>query len=493
MIKFRKIVETGVALSTMLRICRLHVRTRLHLVPNIPIGLTCHHIPDEIQPRPNVGLPFPPFGGIKGGLFLILLCISACMEETRFKTEFRSKTPPGEPTNITWKPLYGGARFFYTLPEDEDLLTVNAEYTNERGDTYYFSSSFFKDSVDIYGLGNIKEYTVYLYGVNRAGLQSKKVPVSIVPLEPALTRVAKTVKVKAGFGSFLLNWENELEQAINVYVYFKFREQPTGAVRDIMSVFSSTRKTNRQFIKDILSAPADPVNINIRVEDRYGNITPLQSLGDIFLLPDFALDKSMMKIPEANDSTIILRNGARFNTGVPAMYGEYYEGRMNKLIDGIIDGGNNLNFFHTGGRGRTGFIKDGNVPWNIIIDMGDYYRLSRVNTVQRHENFSSGIDRGQYYRAENCGEFNLYVFDEETLEWELASKQRTPVPVGMSELQIVALGKAGDEAYFYPDDPQYTKPARWFRYECLKCFDNNYSSTNANCMSELTLYGIKAN
>ena len=22
-------------------------------VPNIPTGLTCHHIPDEVQPRPN--------------------------------------------------------------------------------------------------------------------------------------------------------------------------------------------------------------------------------------------------------------------------------------------------------------------------------------------------------------------------------------------------------------------------------------------------------
>jgi hypothetical protein len=47
-------------------------------------------------------------------------------------------------------------------------------------------------------------------------------------------------------------------------------------------------------------------------------------------------------------------------------------------------------------------------------------------------------------------------------------------------------------AYFYPDDPQYTQPIRWFRYEGLHCFDDNYSSTSANCMSELTLYGKKA-
>ena len=31
----------------------LRVGTRLHLVPNIPTGLTCHHITNEVQPRPN--------------------------------------------------------------------------------------------------------------------------------------------------------------------------------------------------------------------------------------------------------------------------------------------------------------------------------------------------------------------------------------------------------------------------------------------------------
>ena len=37
---------------------RLHfsVGTRLHLVPDIPTGLTCHHITNEVQPRPNGNL-----------------------------------------------------------------------------------------------------------------------------------------------------------------------------------------------------------------------------------------------------------------------------------------------------------------------------------------------------------------------------------------------------------------------------------------------------
>jgi hypothetical protein len=49
-------------------------------------------------------------------------------------------------------------------------------------------------------------------------------------------------------------------------------------------------------------------------------------------------------------------------------------------------------------------------------------------------------------------------------------------------------------SYFYPDEPQYTIPARWFRYEMVNGFADNYSTSHANvtCMSELTLYGKKA-
>jgi hypothetical protein len=43
----------------------------------------------------------------------------------------------------------------------------------------------------------------------------------------------------------------------------------------------------------------------------------------------------------------------------------------------------------------------------------------------------------------------------------------------------------------YPDDPKFTKPTRWFRYEALTGFNNDYQSLGANCLSEITLYGRK--
>lgn len=422
-------------------------------------------------------------------LLMMLIGLGACKETSRYEPGVDDLISPGQPTDITWKPLYGGARFHYTIPADEDLLSVDAEYTNEAGKTFLFTSSFYLDSLDVLGFGDTNPHTVRLYGVDRAGNRSTPVEVQVTPDESAVTRVQRSVTVKPGFSSFLVDWENELEKVVNIYIHFKFKQD--GQERDLTQVYSSNVLKERRFISGLNLSPQESISVEVKVEDQYGNSTEYQSFGNISLLEDIEIDKSIWKIPEANDSTITIGNGMVINTGVPAMFGNNLEGRMSKLIDGIIDRGDNLNFFHTAGRGRTGFSKDGNMPWNIIVDLGGYYQLSRIKTVQRHSGGLDNVSRGQYYRSENCGEFRLWVFNETTMQWDSISTQRTTIPSFTNELQFVKAGEAGDEAYFFPNDPQYTIATRWFRYEGLHCFDDNYSSTGANCMSELTLYGKK--
>lgn len=422
-------------------------------------------------------------------LALIVVCISACKEGTRFETEENSTTPPGPPTDITWEALNGGARFYYTVPADEDLLSVDAEYTNSNGKTFRFTASYYVDSLDVIGLGSTDPFTIKLFSVNRAGVRSVAVDQEVIPLEPAVTRVAGTLALKPGFSSFFVDWENELGQLINVYIHFKYTDK--GIPRDLISVFSSVKLKDRKFVNNLNIPPTEPIEVTLRVEDYYGNSTEEIEFPAIYLQEDFELDKKIMRFPAPADSTVTMKNGRRVNTGIPAMFGDAKEGRMDKLIDGIIDRGEILNFFHTDSRGRNGNSGIANRnDWNIIIDLGAYYQLSRIITHQRH---SSTIERGQYYKNENCGEFSLYVFNEETEEWEHASQQRTLIPEGVTDLEIVRLGDAGDMAYFYPDEPQYTVPTRWFRYEMVNGFENNYSTDhiNVNCMSELTLFGKK--
>lgn len=416
----------------------------------------------------------------KGILFIfgLLLVIASCKEVLRYEVNEEDSVPPGKPTNITYKPLYGGVRFHYTLPKDEDLLSIDAVYTNSQGQSFWFSASYYADSLDVYGFGSLAEYVVQLYAVDRAGNRSEVENIPVTPLEPAITRVVKSVIVKPGFSSFFLDWTNELEQSINVYVDFDFTQN--GEKREFSTVFSSNFLTDRRFIEDLDLTSDIPINIRVRVEDRYGNITESVDLGHINLHEDAKISKDKWILPPTNDSI----------GGIPQFYGDGYEGRMSYLIDDIIDKNDNRNFSHTAGRGRTGISGDGNLPWNVIIDLGDYYELSRISTVQRHDR-SNSYEQGQYYHSENVGLYNMYIFDEALQEWEFVSECKIPIPVGLSEIEVVKKAETGDMAYMYPDDPKYTKRTRWFRYEALKCFDDNYNSGSAYCLSEITLFGRK--
>lgn len=413
-------------------------------------------------------------------LALLFLCFIACKEQERFETAGNDKIPPGKITMRTYKPLFGGARFFYELPKDEDLLNIEAVYTNAKKQSFTFSASYFVDSLDVFGFADTDEYTIQIFAVDRAGNRSEPVDVKVKPLEPAYSRVANSMQVKPGFSSFFLDWENELEQNINVYVDFEFPQD--GQTRTLTSVFSSNLLKDRRFINDLYLAANEKVKVKVRVEDIYGNITETIDKGEITLFEDMQIPKDNWLLPKANDSI----------GGIPMVFGDGLEGRAAYVIDGIIDRGDNLNFMHTNARGRTGKTADGNMPWNFIIDLGDFYEISRIITVQRHSGGLSNISRGQFYQSENVGIYNFYIWDEDIQSWEYINQHKIVVPLGLSELEYVKMGEAGDMAYMYPDNPKYTKKTRWFRYEAVKGFSGNYTLDDANCLSEITLFGKKS-
>jgi hypothetical protein len=417
-------------------------------------------------------------------LFLAIMfffVIQACEENGRYAINSSDDLPPDSPVVREIRPLYGGARIFYTIPSNEDLLSINAEFSAANGKIFKFSASYFADSLDVYGLGDTVQYTINLYASDRAGNKSTIVPVVVKPLEPAVSRVANTLTVKPGFSSFYVDWFNELEQTVNVYVDFSFTQK--GNYHDMVMVFSSNLLEERKFINDLELTENEPVSVKVRVEDIYGNITEPIDFGQFTLYQDEQISKDNWILPLTNDSI----------AGVPMCFGNGFDGRIYRVIDGAIDLYESSNYMHTGTTGRTGMSVDGNVPWNLIIDLGDYYELSRIITHQRHSGGSNGLSRGQYYQSENVGIYNMYILDENLNEWILVSQHQIPTPVGLNDLEIVRLGDAGDMAYMYPDDPKYTQSTRWFRYEALWDFTSNYTGTGCNCLSEVTLFGRRTN
>jgi hypothetical protein len=254
-------------------------------------------------------------------------------------------------------------------------------------------------------------------------------------------------------------------------------------------IYTSNLPVERWFIRDLELTAQEPITLEIRVEDPYGNVTEYISKGVFPLLEDEVIPKDKWIMPENNE---YIHDSIG---GVPMGYLEAYEGKAYYVIDDIIDDGKNniFNYIMTYGRGRTGVITDGNAPWNIMIDLGEEYELSRIITHQRYGNVGGTSLRGQYYRDENVGLYAMYIWDETEQKWDSICEHKILVPA-LTDMEIKQLGMAGDMAYFYPDDPQFTRPTRWFRYEALKSFLGTYTDGNsAHCLSEITLYAKKKN
>ncbi|GAP71327.1 hypothetical protein SAMD00024442_103_3 [Candidatus Symbiothrix dinenymphae] len=412
----------------------------------------------------------------------------ACQESDRLTIGSDDGVPPNPPTLRGTLPLDGGVRLYYQIPSDKDLLSIDAEYTAANGDVRRFSASYFVDSLDV--LGMTGEQTVRLYATDRAGNKSTPVSENVVPLKATVLQVFDSISVRPGFSALLVNWKNLQTELISVYVTLNYTVQ--GVARETNIVFTSKYPSEQRFINlpDITT-----VDVSVHVEDRFGNVSASVEKKQLALLQDVVIPKEDWVLPDANDTI----------GGVPMMFGDGAEGKTYRIKDGIIDYGRSLNYLKTNDHGRTGKVNgDGihdNVPWSLIIDLGDTYELSRIVTHQMHLGGAEHpeLERAYYYQDWNVGTYNMYVwtgpgdpqqvpwkYDE--AGWELIRLHTIPVPVGLSNAEISRQGHEGDEALMYPDNPHYTPATRWFRYEALSNF---LGGTRANNLSEITLYAKK--
>ncbi|MDR0566718.1 MAG: DUF4959 domain-containing protein [Prevotellaceae bacterium] len=410
-----------------------------------------------------------------------LFCAS-CSEEARYDINSSDATPPGAPVISRYEPLNGAVRIFYTPPTDADVISVDVQYTRKSdAKTFRFSTSYFSNSILVPGLADTVTYELELYAVDRAGNHSPKIVYPVKPLESAILKVKREMIIKGGFDAVFVKWTNELKEIVNVFMEYTFTLN--NETRTLTKVFSSSIKDNMYYITDLNLPPDSPIKIKYWTADNYENVTDYVDTVQVFVLKDMEVPKvdpdrtPYWVLPESN--TIPL---AEKGALVRQVFGNTADGRIDKVIDGLIDENESLNYMMT----------EAAHPWSLIIDLRRYYELSRIVTHQRHTDANtdfSSVGRGGYYRSGNIGQYRMYRWDEETNVWELISFHKIEMPQGtLSELEYNKLGRAGDMAYMYPDDPRYTKPTRWFRYEALSGFSNNYAAGTGGSLSEITLY-----
>ena len=416
-------------------------------------------------------------------LAAFFIMFHACSEGERFSVTDKNSPAPNPPTFLGYEPLPGGVRIFFDIPDNVDLLSIDAEHTTEAGKKLWFSVSFYVDSLDVFGFVEEKPHNIRLYATNRAGNRSTPVELTVTPMESALPKIYENIDVKGAVRSLLVDWENEMQQPINVFVDFSFRMQ--GQTRSLTRVFTSNQLVERRPIYDMNIAEGEMVDVSLRIEDLYGNTTSAKSMGQIPLLFDQELDKSLWSFPPAG---FVMGGSTMVNANID-------EGRIAFLNDGLINDGEEVNYI------LTPPIN----PWNVFIDLGRKVELTRIITWQRRFGAALGtdmdgvegfdpnerrFDRGILYDIMNVGRYRMWRWDDETERWEELSVHRIPIPLGMTDIDVIRMhNERGDEAYIHPEDPRFSKPTRWFRYQALNGFTNNHGSTNANSLAEISLFG----
>ena len=389
----------------------------------------------------------------------IAMIVAGCEESKRFEISSSSGNPPGAPTFVESVPLAGGARVFFRPPSDFDVLYIEASYVNIAGKTVRFAASFAAGSVDVYGFNREGEHTIELCAVNRAGDRSTSVRCTVEASEPVLITVAKSLHVLSSFSAVLLKWENDTEEPLYVWVDLSYTQN--GVRREHTTVLN-TYQTEIRSIDSLKLFAGEQVSVKVNVRDKYDNAIQAKDTS-IVLLVDEVLPKGGWSLPESGSAMggVVQVNGLRIDA----------------VIDGVIDID-----------AENYFITLQPNPWNLIIDLGEEYELSRIVTHQRWSGYNSGgaVDpRGNLYRGDNVMAYNLYVWDETALSWgSPLLRHAINLPVVTSDNEYMLIGKAGDKTFISPEEPKFTAPTRFVRYEAL--------NSTGKCISEITLYGRKA-
>jgi hypothetical protein len=181
--------------------------------------------------------------------------------------------PPGTLSNVTVKNINGGAWIYYSLPSDNDLLGVKAEYAFEEGEEIrnVFSSAF-NDSILIEGYANTNEHPVNLYVMDKSLNESEPVPATIKPLTPPVEQVRQSLRLYPTYGGIYSEWENELEKDLAVALYIK------DSIGDFIlhdTYYTKVRNGNYTF----RNMKSEDLDIRVEIRDKWEHYaTPVDTV-----------------------------------------------------------------------------------------------------------------------------------------------------------------------------------------------------------------------
>jgi hypothetical protein len=386
-------------------------------------------------------------------LTILIFAINSCSKQDDGDT-----TPPSVLTVDSVTPTNGGGIISYTLPNDDDILYVRAEYTNSNGVDVSRASSSYNNSIEIDGLNQTTALTITLYVVDENYNQSAPIYVELVPLESFIYLVQESIEVNTDLGGFRINWENVQSKTVYVFVHIN------NGTEEEIRILSSNNSSESIAVRGL---PSEEITISTRIEDFDENSTTLEEKGTLTPLFEQVIDKSTWTLVASQ-----------------SVDGNAWEGASVNFWDDVIDTTNNNsdNSYFMIWRDLNGGSL--NWPLDLVIDLNKNVKVTRFTVWQRAYWYNGPSDIPYYYQEENMKSFTMYASNDAQVWEELGQFDIGDPRDSEGNIPQSALDSAANGHEFELDEVSES-----FRYLKFSVTSNYGSEAYVNG-SEITMYGL---
>lgn len=384
-------------------------------------------------------------------LFIInaiaLFIVYGCGEDMK-EPLIKNQGIPPEVEHVRIENIPGGAKIYYVLPENSDILYVVAEFYAQKEIKREVKSSRYNNYLMLEGFSEEKEYPVTLYTVSRSEVRSNGIITSINPLKSPLNSIRETLSVFETFGGVMTNFTNELEKEYIFYTLIKDEESGEWIEYDRLY----TQSKNRDYAIRGLESKA--LEFGFYFSDKWKNNsdTLIMTLTPLY---EIECDKSLWSDANLSDDS----NEA------------YFPGAWD--LANLWDNGDK--FFYQPDSKYS-------IPNWVTINLGKKYRFSRMryNQLTHHDTWKFADGAPQIF--EIWGTNNpITNWDAWTLLGKFESVKPSGLPVGQFTEEDYAVNISGEEYDFQPMQEEY----QYIRFKTIKTWGN----TRYICFKELTLWG----
>lgn len=379
-----------------------------------------------------------------------LMALGSCKDDHFNGIVADSSAAPGPVTNVQVTNDHGKAILRYTLPDDDDLLYVKAEYPLPNGEMRVIKSSQYSNQLIVDGFANTEPYEIKLYAVNKGEVSSVATEVTVQPKEPVFNLVFDELEVSATFGGVNIRATNALQGEIVIVPLVD--SIGNGEYQQMDSYYTEAE----QISYNVRGLSPKEMDFAFYVRDRWLN-TSDTLYASLVPLEENLLDRTLFR-------AIRLPGDTDFEFGTS----------LDLLWDGQMDTGKWPSFYT---------VENAGAPTSVTFSLGEEAKISRVVIFPRREN--GFYDKGNLREFEIWGS-NDYNQDGSWDSWtKLATcevEKPSGAPVGETTPADDAAGTAG-WSFDMPDEaPKY----KYLRIRNLRNWRGSYFMQ----MRQIQVWGV---